>query len=87
MPCVLLTLASEEARGEAFLPGRPAPGNFRPVFSTARNTENKLLTLAVVNQSFFFLNGGEKACAQRANYTMYHIQYLFIFWLKSWLLL
>lgn len=27
MPCVLLTLDSEEVRGEAFLPGRQVPGN------------------------------------------------------------
>lgn len=57
MPCALLTLASEEVRGEAFLPGRQVPGNyFRAVFTKARNTDNKLLTVAAVNHSFLMGN-------------------------------
>lgn len=39
MPCVLLTLASEEVRGEAFLPQWQVPGNhFRAVFSAAKKS-------------------------------------------------
>lgn len=53
MPSILLTLASEEVRGEAFLPERQVPGNyFRPVFSTARKTDNRQLTVAAVNHWF-----------------------------------
>lgn len=58
MPCVLLTLDSEEVRGEAFLPEWQVLGNYlRVVFSAARNTENKLLTVTAENYSFFFFKG------------------------------
>lgn len=40
------------------------------------STENKLLTVTAVNHPFF---NGKLAFAQRANYTMYHVRYLFIF--------
>lgn len=55
MPCILLTLDSEEVRGEAFLPERQVLGNYvRDVFSAATSTENKLLSVSAVNHSFFF---------------------------------
>lgn len=60
MPCILLTLDSEEVRGEAFLPERQVLGNYvRDVFSAATSTENKLLSVSAVNHSFFFLRGNE----------------------------
>lgn len=54
MPCVLLTLASEEVRGEAFLPQWQVPGNyFRAVSSTAKKiTDGKVRREGSVNHSF-----------------------------------
>lgn len=80
MPCVLLTLASEEVKGEAFLPERQVPVNcFRVVcfFSTKKKkeTQEKQAAQRSCSDSFFLM--GELACAQRANYTVY--QYVFTF--------
>lgn len=78
MPCVLLTLASEEVRGEAFFLGRQVTGNnIRAVFFTAKK-HWKQTAYSSCRESFFF--NGKLAPAQRANGTIYHVQYLFVFW-------
>lgn len=53
MPCVLLTLASEGVRGEAFPPlDCKCLGTASQLHFTKTKTQSKLLTVAAVNHCF-----------------------------------